>query len=304
MQYGHNFAIINDMDKTFKTIGLLGQLRNEAIKATFDRLINYLQSKSLDIVLEERLTEAFGSLGFPARPRPDIGKEIDLAIVVGGDGSILHAARALVETGTPLIGVNQGRLGFLTDIVPDELENQLDKILAGQYTAEARFLLDAKVDGKSLKHAAALNDIVLASSDPAHMMAFEIAVNGAFMSYERSDGMIIATPTGSSAYALSGGGPIVQPTLDAMVLVPMFSHTLSARPIVIPGDSTITLTISPDIQAPARLNADGQLLAELGANQVIEIYKKEKTITLLHPVDYDYFANVRSKLHWGKKRFG
>lgn len=286
------------MAQAFNKIGLMGRHRTAEATETFNAVIEYLKTKPVEIFLDEESSSPLNCDGLQVVAHSEIGKLVDLVIVVGGDGSLLQAARAIVDDGTPIIGVNRGRLGFLTDIKPQNIDWRIDEILSGKVLVEERFLIEASANGTTC---AALNDITLATGDTAHMMEFEVYINDRFVCSERSDGMIIATPTGSTAYALSGGGPIVQPTLDALVLVPMFSHTLNSRPIVVPGDSKISIVIGERTVASPRVSGDGRSCFNLNTGDELHIHKKAQQLKLLHPKDYDYFESVRSKLHWGKK---
>jgi NAD+ kinase len=289
------------MMSAFQKIGLMGQYKTQEGNQTLHTLIDYLQKKTLDVYVESETAASLNANDVQIINKDQLGETVDLVIAVGGDGTLLQAARCIVDNGIPVVGINHGRLGFLTDICAKDLEEKLDDIFAKTFFIEKRFLLQAEVEGQSLPPCAALNDVVIASGDAAHMMEFEVYINQNFMCSERSNGMIFATPTGSTAYALSGGGPIIQPTLDAILLVPMFSHSLSSRPIVVPGNSEITLVIGERIVSPPRISADGLAICELAAGQQVHIKKKTNALNLLHPVDYDYFGNVRSKLHWGHK---
>jgi len=285
---------------TFKHIGIMGKCRNDSTKETLCTLIHYLKQNPLSISIEEKTALAIHEKTLSSVSAEELSKQADLVIVIGGDGSLLHAAHSVTAENTPIVGINRGRLGFLTDINPDDITTELDAILAGEYHSEKRFLLKANTQDNST-YCTALNDIVLATGGIAHMIEFEIYINDKFLCSERADGVIIATPTGSTAYALSGGGPILQPSLDAIVIVSMFPHTLTHRPIVIPGDSEITIKLSPNNKIPAKLSGDGQAYCELSKNQELTIKKHSKSLTLLHPKGYDYFACIRSKLFWGKK---
>ncbi|OGT31292.1 MAG: hypothetical protein A3E87_10300 [Gammaproteobacteria bacterium RIFCSPHIGHO2_12_FULL_35_23] len=287
------------MTTQFKNVGLIGKLQDPHTAETCKNLINYLKTQSISIYIDNETAKLLETATLRVVNKEKLGEITDLIIVVGGDGSLLHTARLAVNYKTPIVGINRGRLGFLTDIKPSEIETKIAAILAGHYNPEQRFLLAAHLNHKS--SCSALNDIVIASKDSAHMMEYEVYIDDCFMCSERADGIIIATPTGSTAYALSGGGPIVHPALNAIVVVPMFSHTLTSRPIVLPGDSKITIIIGEKTDVPAKLSIDGQVHCSLQPNDQVIIQKKPQTLTLLHPLDYDYFANVRSKLQWGKK---
>ena len=239
---------------------------------------------------------------FPLLSREELGKRCHLLIVVGGDGSLLHAAHAVIKNEVPVLGINRGRLGFLTDINPSHLK-KIKPILDGEYRLEKRFLLTATVEhhGKRLGQNDALNEVALIPDSVPHMNEFEIFIDDQFVCSQDSDGVIIATPTGSTAYALSGGGPILHPQLDAMVIVPMFPHTLSLRPIVIEGNRRVTIVITPNNTTTPRLTCDSQAYISAPPGSHITIEKNPQALHLIHPVDYDYYESLRSKLHWGRK---
>jgi NAD+ kinase len=286
------------MTQTFKTIGIMGRHKNTETTATMQALITYLKTKPVELVISDAAAKPLPDCNVTFKNAKNLAESVDLIIVVGGDGSLLQAAHHAVEADTPIIGVNRGRLGFLTDILPKDLEARIDAVLAGDFIEDPRFLLEASFDGRRFNPA--LNDIVLHAGNSAHMIEFEVYVDGHFMCSERSDGMIVATPTGSTAYALSGGGPIVHPGLDAMVLVPMFSHTLSNRPIVMPSEAKLTFIIGEKVSSPPSLSCDGEICSAFHPGDEIHI-QAGKRLKLLHPSDYNYFANVRDKLCWGRK---
>jgi NAD+ kinase len=235
-----------------------------------------------------------------------MGEICDLVIVVGGDGSLLGAARALSPSHVPVLGVNRGNLGFLTDISPADIEEKVAEVLEGKYTVESRFLLDLVVKraGEPIGEGTALNDIVLHPGKATRMIQFELYIEGQFVYTQRSDGLIVATPTGSTAYSLSGGGPIMSPKLDALVLVPMFPHTLSSRPIVVDGNSELKLVISDNNKTYPTVSCDGQLSFSLAPGDVITIHKKPHKLKLLHPLNYDFYRTCREKLGWGTRLGG
>jgi NAD+ kinase len=235
---------------------------------------------------------------------PDLGKGADLIIVVGGDGSILRCARAAMQHNTPLIGINKGRLGFLTDIRSNELATRLLAVLKGEYWSAERFLLDSYIvypDNRTLSGGCALNDIILYPGCAPRMHDFEIYVDNQFMCSHRADGIIIATPTGSTAYNLSAGGPIVQPNVDALVILPMFSHSLTNCPIVVPGNSQIRIEFSETNSEPSKMSSTIGEPLDVTPGSKIFIQKAEKTITLIHPQDYTYYETLRRKLQWGQR---
>lgn len=291
------------MTAPFKTIGLMGRQRKEDITDTLLALKNLLKQRHLSMVIENETANYLPKDNLPIYSRDELGKHCDLIIVVGGDGSLLNAARTAMDHHTPVLGINRGRLGFLTDIRPAELETKVSEVLEGKFIEEKRFLLDIQIKQKNklLAQAIALNDAVLTPGNIAHMIEFATLINNEFMLSQYADGLIIATPTGSTAYALSGGGPILHPQLDAIVLVPMFPHTLSARPIVLAGNSTITIEIADTNETAPRLSCDGQALVTVPLGAHIHIHKKPEQLRLIHPVDYKYFETLRAKLHWGTK---
>ncbi len=233
--------------------------------------------------------------------RHDMGEQCDLVIVLGGDGTLLSAARSLAKFDVPVVGVNLGTLGFLTDIPAPQVTERLSEILDGKYIADERMFLHVSImrDGEEINESIAFNDVVVHKWEEARMLEFETVIDGLYVNRQRSDGLIISTPTGSTAYALSGGGPIVQPSLNAFVLVPICPHTLSQRPLVIDGNSKVELTISTSGHARAQVTCDGQINLGVMAGDKISISRLDASITLIHPEDYNYYEILRAKLHWG-----
>jgi len=222
--------------------------------------------------------------------------------VVGGDGTLLNAARSLAEPGVAVLGVNLGRLGFLVDVSPEEMTQQLDQILAGKFIEEERTLLHASVvrDGQLLTESAALNDVIVHKRDIARMIELDTFIDGHFLNTNRSDGLIVATPTGSTAYALSGGGPIIHPKLAAISLVPICPHTLSNRPIVVDDTSIIEIILHEDT-LEATISCDGQVSQPLQSGDRVTVRKHAHTLRLLHPQEHDYFTILRKKLRWSEQ---
>lgn len=290
------------MQPHFKRIALMGRYSTHTTRDTLERLAAFLKTQPVETFLEADTAAHIPSIHLPTLPRETLGKHIDLLIVVGGDGSLLNAAHAVVDDHVPVIGVNRGLLGFLTDISPDNLETQFAAILRGEYIKESRFLLEASlyVEGKASPIGTALNDVVLYAGEIARMIEFEMYINGQFVYSQRSDGLIIATPTGSTAYALSAGGPILHASLEAMVLVPMFPHTLTSRPIAIASDAVIELRVArtPASSHPA-ISCDGQALVALTPGATLHVTRKKNMLSLIHPKDYDYYHTLRTKLEWG-----
>lgn len=293
------------MPNSFKTIGLIGRRtsdakRQEDISETLLALKTLLKKRKLAAVIEAETATHLPKDKLPTCTRDELANHCDLIIVVGGDGSLLNAARAAVDHNIPVLGINRGRLGFLTDINPRELNTKVSAVLDGHYIEEKRFLLSIEIEHKKkiIARDIALNDVVLMPGDVAHMIEFAITIDKHFVCKQRADGLITATPTGSTAYALSGGGPILHPQLDAVVLVPMFPHTLTARPIVINANSKIVINITQANETAPRLSCDGQARISIPAGANIRIEKKSQQLRLIHPKDYNYFETLRSKLHW------
>lgn len=290
------------MASIFNKIGILGRVKNPGVKETLKALTQHLMELSQNFYVEIETAESLNNPDLKTIPREKIGKECDLLIVVGGDGSLLHAAHAIINQNVPVVGINRGSLGFLTDIHPAELD-KITAILQGKYTLEKRFLLSASIDldGKNLGNDNALNEVAIIPDTVPHMIEFEIYIDKQFVCSQNSDGLIIATPTGSTAYALSGGGPILHPQLDAIVLVPMFPHSLNNRPIVVEGNCQIDIIITPNNKTSPRLSCDGRDYLATPIDSRVSIRKNAQALNLIHPLDYNYYETLRTKLHWGKK---
>ena len=287
----------------FRNIGLIGRLGSKAVIDTLKQLMRFLEERGLNVILDERIAEVMPGHGRQTCKRKMMGEICDLAIVVGGDGSLLGAARSLARSNIPVLGVNRGNLGFLTDISPQDIEERVAEVLEGNYSVDSRFLLDVSIrrKGESVGELVALNDCVLHPGKATRMIQFELYIEGQFVYTQRSDGLIVATPTGSTAYALSAGGPIMHPKLDALVLVPMFPHTLSSRPIVVSGNSELKLVISEENSTYPTISCDGQADFSLVPGDVISIRKKSHKLRLLHPSDYNFYQTCREKLGWSSK---
>jgi len=291
------------MEYQFRTIGLIGRVGNEHVVESVRVLKNFLLDRDLTVVLEEEVANVLPDHGLQVATRKLIGEICDLVIVVGGDGSMLGAARDLARDDVLVLGVNRGGLGFLTDISPHEVEEKVAEVLDGKYVIDKRFLLDTVVkgDGEVRGKGSAFSDVVLSSGETARMIAFESYIEGQFVYSQRSDGLLISTPTGSTAYSLSGGGPIMHPKLDALVLVPMFPHTLSSRPIVVDGNSEIKIIIGADNTINPIISCDGHLSIKAQPGDAIYIQKKPHKLKLIHPLDHNFYAVCRDKLGWGNK---
>jgi NAD+ kinase len=289
------------MKPDFKTIALVGKYNSPSSASSLSRLADFLQAKGYRVLVTCHIAETCAMAGFQTRTLNEIGNEADLAIVMGGDGTILNIARALVDFKIPLIGINQGRLGFLADVSLDTMFSTLDEMLAGEFMAEDRIMLEASVERADdvLIAAYAFNDVVVSKSTLGRLIEFEVYIDNQFVYSQRADGLVVSSPTGSTAYALSSGGPILHPTLEAVALVPICPHTLSARPIAVNSRSEIEINL---IHADdARVHFDGQQHADLTVGDRVVIQRAKNTVRLLHPVGHNYYDTLRQKLHWGEK---
>jgi NAD+ kinase len=291
------------MPTPFHRIGLIGKRGDETVKETILKLSEFLNSQGRDVLVDDENCRLLEESPQSGAAKDSLPCSSDLVIVVGGDGSMLRAARSLSRQNTPILGVNLGRLGFLTDISPEEITQKLTPILEGEYLEERRFLLSANMgDEANVKgNARALNDVVVHKSDIARMIEFETYINGRLVNDQRADGLIVSTPTGSTAYALSGGGPLMHPSLDAMVLVPICPHTLSNRPIVVDAESEITIHLTKISQEHIQLTCDGQVSLPVTKGEVIRIRKDPHKIRLIHPMDHDHYGVLRAKLGWASQ---
>lgn len=293
------FELVQISHKSFRNIGLIGRPEKAAVVETLCLIYDHLLKLGLHPIFDVETAKLVPYQNCQIVSRNLMGEVADLVVVVGGDGSLLHAARALVKYNTPVIGVNRGRLGFLTDINPIEVLQKLDLVLKGNFQLDRRFLLEMEVRtaGETVYSAIALNDIVLHSGKSVHMVDFELSIDGQFVYRQHSDGLIVATPTGSTAYALSGGGPIIHPSMDAVVLVPMHPHTLSSRPIIVGDQSEIKITVRKNRILPM-VSADAQHSVALNVGDVLHIRKHPFKLSLLHPPGYDFYMACRTKLGW------
>jgi NAD+ kinase len=284
----------------FRRAALVGRHVSPGIAEPLLRLASFLETRGIDVVIESETARSTGITAYPPATAEEFVATADVAIVVGGDGTMLSIARRLAPYDVPLIGINQGRLGFLTDIPITRLEKTLEPMLAGRYVEERRTLLAAEVvrgDG-SRETALALNDVVLNRGGGGTMIDCAVEINGRFVYAMRADGIIVATPTGSTAYALSAGGPILDPTIAAFALVPVAPHALTHRPVAIADTATITLTLErgPD----AALHCDAQAHFGLVEGERVTVRRAQHAARFLHPEDHDYFAMLREKLHWSE----
>lgn len=293
------------MAQLYKTIGLIGKPKHDGASNTIQTLHNYLVENRYNVIIEQSVAESLDIEKIKTGTLTDIGEHADLAIVVGGDGYMLGAARVLACFDIGVIGVNRGNLGFLTDLSPADILLPLEQILAGKSRSEQRFIIEAEVyrHGKLKSSNSAVNEAVLHAGKVASMIEFEVYIDGSFMFSQRSDGLIVSTPTGSTAYSMSAGGPILTPNLNALSLVPMFPHTLTSRPIVVDGNSEIKLILANDNHENLQVSCDGHVILSVMPGDEVIIKKSDCSIRLIHPLDHNYFNVLRNKLSWGNKLY-
>jgi NAD+ kinase len=287
------------MQPHFDTVGVIGKYDSANLTPSMDKLIAFLVSKGKQVIVDNRAYATIHSSAVAMKSISELAAEVQLALVLGGDGTLLSAARQLVQHNVPLVGINLGRLGFLTDIPADSMESMLEQIIEGHYKEECRALLSTLVQrkGECVHENLAMNDVVVSKGARGSMVEIEVYVDGQFAYGLRADGLIISTPTGSTAYALSSGGPIVHPSLDALVLAPICPHTLSNRPIVLSDRSRVEIIL---VRGPsANVNFDVQNTFDLEEEDRIVITRSSSPARLLHPHGHNHFAMLREKLHWG-----
>jgi len=290
----------NSTKKAFRRIALVGKFQADGIEERLQDIAKLVSELGCEVFIEAETANHLGLNGYPTKTAQNFAGAIDLVVVLGGDGTMLGIARQLAGSNVPLVGINMGRLGYMTDIPIRSVKDTLPKIIAGEYEADKRTLLDAVVlrDGKEINRALALNDVVVNRSGISGMVELAVHVNGSFMYNQRSDGLIVSTPTGSTAYALSAGGPILHPHVAGILLVPIAPHSLSNRPIVLPQDSITVIEIINGLEVI--VNFDMQSQTDLQAGDKIEVRQSNKTIDLLHPRDHSDYKTLREKLHWNE----
>ena len=295
------------MSSQFRQVALIGKYHTAvsaaaagSTRAALEEIAHFLASQSCEVMVERETAASTGITGYPALDVAAIGKRCDLGLVVGGDGSMLGIGRQIARFGVPLIGINQGRLGFITDIPLDNYRAALTPMLQGEYEEDLRTLMHAQVirDGHCVFDALAMNDVVVNRGATSGMLELRVEVDGHFVANQRADGLIVASPTGSTAYALSAGGPLLHPSTAGWVLVPIAPHTLSNRPIVLPDGVEIALELVAGRDASA--NFDMQSLASLLHGDRITVRRSEHKVRFLHPKGWTYFDTLRKKLHWNE----
>jgi NAD+ kinase len=284
----------------FSKIGIISKPDDPAIAKTVQSLYQYLQGQSLDVFTDQITASFLKPESASSFNHDELAERCQLVIVVGGDGTILHAAQSLIQKEIPLLGINLGRLGFLAEISPLEIEKQLDQILNGDFKEAQRIVLQASLirNGETIASCCAINDVVVHAKQMVRMIELESRVDNHYVNTLRADGYIVATPTGSTAYALSGGGPILHPNVDAIVLVPICPHTLSNRPIVVNADSHIEILLSEQNRHTALASVDGQIDMDFMPGDTIIIERCKHSLRLIQPKNYDYYDVLRAKLRW------
>lgn len=290
------------MKTRFSRIGLVGRYEDALVADSATVFASHLLSRGLEVLVEAGAVDAGLPSGVTAVTAEDLAGRADLVVAVGGDGTMLYAAQLVIGRSVPLLGINRGRLGFLADVSPAEMTGSFDAILEGQYQEDVRALLSARLEhpGTTPLTCHALNDVVIQKYETGRMVEFETWIGGAFVNTHGGDGLVVATSTGSTAYALSCGGPIIHPRLDALVLAPISPHTLSDRPIVVGRDSVIELRLARRSPTRAQVTFDGAVLGDLDHGGRLTIGAAQQSVTLLHPLGHDFYRILRSKLHWGR----
>jgi NAD+ kinase len=286
----------------FRRIALSGRTDDARVAESMGLFARHLLERGLEVVVSDSADASSLPPQVRGVPEASLAEAADLMVAIGGDGTLLYAAHLTLGRSVPLLGINRGRLGFLADVSPGNMLERFDDVLAGRYETEARTLLVARLEqpGHAPQACHALNDIVVQKHDTGRMIEFETWIGGRYVNTHGGDGLVVATSTGSTAYALSCGGPIIHPGLDAIVLAPICPHTLSDRPIVVGRDAEIAVRLVARPAARARVTHDGMLLGELDADARLVIAAAPDSVTLLHPPGHDYFRILRSKLHWGR----
>ena len=290
------------MKNEFNKIGLIGKYGDPGVEVTLLSLYHFIVKRGCEVVIDQETADTLKDKDIPSASLDTIGKTSDLVITVGGDGTLLNAVRNLVDYKCPILGINLGRLGFLVDVSPYEMTQRMSEILDGKYEEEHRIMLSARIQHADGTHsdADAFNDVVVHKWEMSRMIETETYINGVWLNTMRSDGLIVSSPTGSTAYALSGGGPILEPDMDAMILVPICPHSMSYRPIVIDGDSEIEIIVRENTKSKTQISCDGQINLPVEPGDKIEIFKKKAIVRIIHPCKHDYFEILRAKLHWGE----
>ena len=295
-----SYGLIAPMKLSFKTVALIGKYKTPAIAEPLLRLAEFVASKGVVVAVDSLTAEHLGNHPYRVLSLAEMKGVVDLAIVMGGDGTMLNIARTLAPFEIPLVGVNQGRLGFLTDLSLESMKRSISAMLQGEYVTEKRMLLDVRVLRKNIEvcAASAFNEMAIHRSNIGSMIECEVRINGEYLYTQRADGLIVSTPTGSTAYALAAGGPIMHPALDVVALVPVCPHTLSNRPIVVSGESEIQILMHRSGDVHVRFDSHSHF--DLQLNDMLVTSRHKDFVHLLHPVGHSYYHTLREKLYWNK----
>ena len=291
----------------FSTVGVVARVGSDLVRDTTLTVVATLRARKVGVVVETATATMLGNpTGISAVARAELGLRSDLVVVIGGDGSLLGVARDLCHAGKPVVGVNRGGLGFLAGISPEVIDAELNRVLDGEFASEDHFLLHAETmrGTAAASSSLALNDVVVHAGGVSHMLEFSVYVNDEWVYDQRGDGLIIASPTGSTAYSLSAGGPIMHPSLNAIAIVPMFPHTLTSRPLVVSGDSEIRVVIKNAGSTQPKASCDSQVHLDLTSIDVLRIRKHPASLRMLFPIGHSFYGSCRSKLDWATRLGG
>ena len=287
----------------FKRVGLVARSGSELVLDSLRSVLELLEARGVEVLMEDNAHNLLQEFSGGSYTQEEMALRCDLVIAVGGDGNILGAARCFAPHGVPIVGVNRGRLGFLADISPDDIDVSISQVLDGNYTMEEHFLLEGEASAKGLEEVpCALNEVLIHSAQMPSMLEIDLYIDGEFVYNQYSDGLIVSSPTGSTAYALSAGGPIMHPSLDAIVLVPMFPHSLNSRPLVIPGSSEVKIVVGSHTGTNAKISFDSQLEFEIEPGESLIVSKKRESLKLIHPPGHNFYGVCRSKLDWASRK--
>ncbi|MCU0760861.1 MAG: NAD(+)/NADH kinase [Steroidobacteraceae bacterium] len=294
------------MTTTIRSCALVTRFADARVAESAGQLAAHLAARGIAPLALDDEIDRFDGIEVSGVAEAELAARADLVVAIGGDGTLLYAAGLVAERGTPLLGINRGRLGFLTDVLPADMLASVDAALAGDVEVDQRRLLAAQLrtaDGRVTARGLALNDVVIQKWQSGHLLDFETSINGRYVNTHGGDGLVVASATGSTAYALSCGGPIVEPQLDAIVVAPICPHTLSDRPIVVSSRSVVEVRLVERPDTRAEVTCDGRVLGAMELGEALLISPSDHKITLLHPRGYDYFRLLRSKLNWGRRAF-
>jgi len=289
------------MARKFDTIALTGKRGDDQVTESLRDLAAHLLQRGRKVIADPSISDGLAGLDVTGADPAQIAGEAELMVAIGGDGTMLYATSLVAQAEVPLLGINRGRLGFLTDVGTERMLDTVDEILGGRYVEERRIMLEATMEGSDgTATGFALNDVVLQKRDTGRMIDFETWIDGRYVNTHGGDGLVVATPTGSTAYALSGGGPILHPDTDAIAMVPICPHTLSDRPLVVRTEAEIEIRVIERGDTHPEVTCDGHLLGVLTPASGLTIRRADRSAILIHPLDHDYFRILRSKLHWGR----